>query len=129
MIKQIVLVFIFLTTTLKLIQSWFIDKKQINVLSKILIKYKDKDIAEDIKPTPADLQILQDKDIHYRVFDLARDPFNDNTSAKFHRLIGGYHPAKLSRYQDLIANQIAKQNQNVLDMLNNKYNDRSRSYE
>lgn len=84
-------------------------------------KYKDKDIAEDIKPTPADLQILQDKDIHYRVFDLARDPFNDNTSAKFHRLIGGYHPAKLSRYQDLIANQIAKQNQNVLDMLNNKY--------
>lgn len=84
-------------------------------------KYKDKDMASDIQASQADLQILQDKDLHYRVFDLARDPFNDNTSAKFHKLIGGYHPAKLSRYQDLIANQISKQNQNVLDMLNNKY--------
>jgi hypothetical protein len=84
-------------------------------------KFKDKDIQSDIQPSMADQQILQDKDLHYRVFDLARDPFNDNTSSKFHRLIGGYHPAKLSRYQDLISNQIAKQNQQVLDMLNTKY--------
>lgn len=84
-------------------------------------KFKDKDIQTEIQPSMADQQILQDKDLHYRVFDLARDPFNDNTSSKFHKLVGGYHPAKLSRYQDLISNQIAKQNQQVLDMLNTKY--------
>ncbi len=84
-------------------------------------KFADKNINQDLQASAADQQIKQDKDLHYRVFDLARDPFNDNTSAAFHKLIGGYHPAKLSRYQDLISNHIAKQNQQVLDMLNTKY--------
>lgn len=84
-------------------------------------KFKDKDVNAEIQPTNADKAIMQDPSIHYRVFDLAHDPFNDNTSAKFHKLIGGYHPAKLSRYQDLIANQISKQNQKVIDMLNTRY--------
>lgn len=53
---EIVLVFIFLTTTLKLIQSWFIDKKQINVLSKILIKYKDKDIGFEYNNFVAEIE-------------------------------------------------------------------------
>lgn len=53
---EIVLVFIFLTTTLKLIQSWFIDKKQINVLSKILIKYKDKDIGLEYNNFVAEIE-------------------------------------------------------------------------
>jgi hypothetical protein len=84
-------------------------------------KYKDSLVDADMEPTASDKMILQDKDLHYRVFDLARDPFNDNTSAKFHKLIGGYSPAKMSRYQDLISNQIAKNNEKVLDMLNCKY--------
>jgi hypothetical protein len=70
-----------------------------------------------------DRQILADKDLHYRVFDLSGDPFNNNEAAAFHKLIGGYDPAKLSRYQDLIAELLAKNEyQNLaLDMLNCKY--------
>lgn len=75
------------------------------------------------EPDPVDNQILADKDLHYRVFDLTGDPFNNNNGAAFHKMIGGYDPAKLSRYQDLISELIANgeyQNK-ALDMLNCKY--------
>lgn len=75
------------------------------------------------EPGPTDLQIMADKDPHYRVFDLSGDPFNNNNGAAFHKMIGGYDPAKLSRYQDLISELIADnfQRDKALDMLNCKY--------
>jgi hypothetical protein len=86
--------------------------------------YKFKYRAEPmVEITGADQQILQDKDKHYRVFELTpnRDPFSDNRGSRFHKLINGYHPAKLSIYQDLILNHLGKYNEKVLDMLNCKY--------
>ena len=76
-----------------------------------------------IEMTQADEQIMKDADPHYRVFELTpdRDPFSSNRGAKFHKLINGYHPAKLSVYQDLILNHLGKNNEKVLDMLNCKY--------
>jgi hypothetical protein len=78
-------------------------------------------------PTPADQAILQDKS-WYRVLDLSQGnigaAFNGGAlTAYHHKTIGGYHPAKLSIYQDLIEHQLYKypNNQNVLDMLNTKY--------
>src|SRR5205085_11892312 len=78
-------------------------------------------------PTPADQAILQDKS-WYRVLDLSQGnigaAFNGGAlTAYHHKTIGGYHPAKLSIYQDLIEHQLYKypDNQNVLDMLNTKY--------
>lgn len=80
-------------------------------------------------PRPADAQILKDPDPYYRVFDVStrtntgdqRNVFNDASSSLFHKTVGGYHPAKLSVYQDLIEHQIGKLNSAVLSMLNTKY--------
>lgn len=63
----------------------------------------------------------QDPDIHFRVFNTTSDPFNDALTSAMVRSVGGYHPAKLSIYQDLIEHQLSKQNMNVYNMLNTKY--------
>lgn len=72
-----------------------------------------------IAPRPVDTQILRDTAMNYRVMDLSR--FNDAMPSYFHKTIGGYHAAKLTRYQDLIDQQISKNNMGVLNMLNAKY--------
>jgi len=78
------------------------------------------DVGEQmITARPADTQILQDKDINYRVMDLQH--FGDAMPSYFHKTVGGYHAAKLSRYNDLINRQIANNNMSVLNMLNTRY--------
>lgn len=76
-------------------------------------------------PSPADEQILRDPDPDYKVFDLAnpQGPFNSAAASYFHKSLGGYHGAKLRRYQEVFERQIAKQNANpgILNMLNTKY--------
>ncbi|SDX51310.1 membrane protein YfhO [Lutibacter oricola] len=67
-----------------------------------------------------DKQILQDKSI-YRVANFSLDPMNDGSTSYFHKSIGGYHAAKMGRYQELYDYQIAKNNVEVLNMLNTKY--------
>lgn len=71
-----------------------------------------------IEPDDIDRAIMADED-YYRVADLAA--FGDARRSYFHHMIGGYHAAKLNRYNDLIERQIAKQNPAVLDMLNTRY--------
>jgi steroid 5-alpha reductase family enzyme len=88
--------------------------------SKTWVKQsKSKETVKE--PRPADAQILQDTDPYYRVFDVTTDPFNSADVAYFHKSIGGYHPAKLQRYQDIIDRHISKNNMAVLNMLNTKY--------
>ena len=87
--------------------------------------YIDSDTYTEVnfKPSQADALILQDKDPHYRVYNLAPDRFNESKTAYYHRSIGGYHAAKLRLYQDLIETQLSKNPMNmaVLNMLDTKY--------
>jgi hypothetical protein len=83
---------------------------------------KDELSAQSFTPTPIDQQILQDNDPNFRVFNVASNAYNESTTSYFHKSIGGYHPAKLRIYQDIIDRYLSGQlNENVLNMLNAKY--------
>jgi hypothetical protein len=75
--------------------------------------------TEQIAARPVDKSILQDTTMNYRVVDFKK--FGDAGPSYYHKMIGGYHAAKLTRYQDLIDHQINKGNMEVLNMLNAKY--------
>ncbi|MDE6070519.1 MAG: YfhO family protein [Alistipes sp.] len=74
-----------------------------------------------VVPTAADRAILADTTPGYRVINLTISPFNDATTSYFHRSVGGYHGAKLARYQDLIDRYLSSLDENVLDMLDTRY--------
>lgn len=77
--------------------------------------------SKNFSPSPYDQQILQDKDSHYRVFNMG-NPFNESRTSYFHKSIGGYHPAKLRTYQDIIEKYLSgRPDPEVLNMLNTRY--------
>ena len=71
--------------------------------------------------TAADRVILDDKDLGFRVLDLSGDPFNSARASYFHRSVGGYHGAKLGRYQDVIDSYLRRYDGEVLAALNTRY--------
>jgi len=108
---------IFLLGALILCDMWTVNKRYLNDdnfarKSKVEVPYQ---------ATAADQQILRDTDPNFRVFNQSVSTFNDASTSYFHKSIGGYHGAKLKRYQELIENHISKGNMAVLNMLNTKY--------
>lgn len=82
---------------------------------------KDKYEASEFPLSPADETILRDKDPNYRVFNAAAG-LEESKTSYYHKSIGGYHPAKLGIYDDLMAYQLnGSPNIAVLNMLNAKY--------
>lgn len=79
-----------------------------------------REIDKPFVASEIDTEILKDTSI-FRVANFAVDPMNDGSTSYFHNSIGGYHAAKLGRYQELFDFQISKNNIEVLNMLNTKY--------
>ncbi|MDP3314219.1 YfhO family protein [Lutibacter sp.] len=93
-----------------------VNKRYVNSNDFVMASKVDKPyIASEV-----DKEILQDKSI-YRVANFNKDIMTDGGTSYFHKSIGGYHAAKLKIYQELFDYQIAKNNIEMLHMLNVKY--------
>ncbi len=100
-----------------LVDMWGVDKRYFNNDNFVTAKANKHYFAMQ----PWEKQLEQDKDPNYRVLNLTSNTFNDARTSYRHKSIGGYHAAKLRRYQDLIDAHISKNNMAVLNMLNTKY--------
>ena len=76
--------------------------------------YKKATSKTYLSKTPADEVILQDSELNYRVLNL-QDPFNEARTSNFHKSLGGYHGAKIRRYQDLISNHLVPEIQQIIN--------------
>lgn len=133
------MVMVGIVTVVCLVDMWQVNKRYLNDGMFVSNTLR----TSPIEPTETDRMILQDKTPDYRVLNLASNTFNENETSYFHKSIGGYHPAKLRRYQELIEAYISPEMQTaftaiiqaggnmgqvntdsvmpVLNMLNTKY--------
>ena len=93
-----------------LVDMWQVNKRYLN---------DDMFVESSVRDTPpamtaTDRQILQDKALNYRVLNLASNTFNENETSYYHKSIGGYHAAKLRRYQEMIETYISPEMQSLM---------------
>ena len=92
-----------------LVDMWNVNKRYLNDA-----QFVPKSIqTTTFSKTPADELILQDTTLDYRVLNLTTSTFNENNTSYWHKSVGGYHPAKLRRYQEMIEHHIAPEMQAV----------------
>ncbi|MGV3705929.1 MAG: YfhO family protein [Arcticibacter sp.] len=101
-----------------LIDMWGVDRRYLNN-----DKFVDKSVVDQsFQPRQVDELILRDPSLDYRVLDLTINTFSSANASYFHKTVGGYHAAKLKRFQEVLDKQFNNAiNEDVLDMLNTKY--------
>ena len=114
----------------KIEQKWFIIILGILAVGELYFvsdRFYDREAfqktekIEDLIPNEPYNQYMAGDTSYFRMFNTTTSTFNDNTDGYRYSNIGGYSPAKLYRYQDLIDVHLSKMNMNVLNMLNTKY--------
>ena len=97
--------------------QWTFDRDQLGSDDFV----SEREFRSAFVPSPADEFILKDSDIHYRVYNTTSGLTSDSYTSYFHKSVGGYHGAKLARYQDLIERQLSQGNIAAFSMLNTKW--------
>ena len=96
-----------------LVDMWQVDKRYLN--DEMFVPKSERDMPQ--QPTATDIEINKDKSLDYRVLNFASNTFNENETSYFHKSIGGYHPAKLRRYQEMIDAYIAPEMQKAMQAI------------
>ena len=96
-----------------LVDMWQVDKRYLN--DEMFVPKSERDMPH--QATSTDLAIMKDKSLDYRVLNLASNTCNENETSFFHKSIGGYHPAKLRRYQEMIDAYIAPEMQAAMQAI------------
>ncbi len=94
-------------TILCLADMWGVNKRYLNDAQFVPHSIR----TETFTKTNTDELILQDTSLDYRVLNFATSTFDDNNTSYWHKSVGGYHPAKLRRYQEMIEHHISPEMQ------------------
>ena len=101
-----------------LADMWSVDRRYLNNENFVEKRVMD----QQFQAREVDQMILRDPDPNYRVLDLTIPTFSSANATFFHKTVGGYHAAKLKRFQEVLDKQFNNSiNEDVLDMLNTKY--------
>ncbi len=101
--------FIAVLGVLILVDLWAVDKRYLNNDNFV----SKREASNPFPEMPVDKAILQDKDLYYRVLPL-QNPFQDARASYYHKNVGGYHAAKLRRYQEMIENHLFPELQQMI---------------
>ena len=106
-------------TVICLVDMWTVNKRYL--YDEMFVSKSVKEMPQPL--TPTDEQILQDKSLDYRVLNFASNTFNENETSFYHKSVGGYHAAKLRRYQEMIEEHIAPEMQAAMNAIVEKSGD------